>query len=102
MTLSVRQAAKVMRKFRIEDGDVILVKNDTDLANEENMNALISGLKIIGHSHTIILVVDEFDNIKTVDETHMNEFGWYRIETLKNRIIRKIKEESDDEEKPSD
>ena len=89
--LSRRMASKLLQKFKVNDGDVLLVKSNTELSTDDNMRALATGLKILGHAHTIILVVDEFDNIKTVDETTMAKYGWYRIETLKNQIMKAAK-----------
>lgn len=87
-SLSIKSAAKLMRKMRVKDGDVILVKKDTELSSEENMKTLMSSLKVIGFSATIVVVVDEFDHIKTINETDMNKFGWYRIEALKRFLGR--------------
>ena len=97
MPLSIRQAAKLMKKFKIADGDVVLVKSNSDLSNDENMRALAGGIKIMGHTHTIILIVDEFDDIKSVPEENMNRYGWFRINTLR-KIIKQAAEEKQSEE----
>lgn len=86
--LSIKSAAKLMRKMRVSDGDVILVKQDTELSSDENMKTLMSSLKVIGFSATIVVVVDEFDHIKTLNEDGMNKFGWYRVEALKRFVGR--------------
>ena len=96
--LSIRTAAKLLRKFKVVDGDVLLVKSDSELSSDDNMRALASGLKIIEHANTIILLVDEFDDIKTVSETHMNKYGWYRIETLQKQVLKVAKKNEAKEE----
>ena len=96
--LSIRTAAKLLRKFKVVDGDVLLVKSDSELSSDDNMRALASGLKILEHANTIILIVDEFDDIKTVGEEHMNKYGWYRIETLQKQVLKVAKKNEAKEE----
>lgn len=92
--LSIRQLAKVLRKLNVRDGDVLLVKSQTSLSSKEMVGEIIEGLKKLGHTRSLVMVVDDFNDISTMNETEMNKHGWYHMKTLLN-MVNKGKKETD-------
>lgn len=81
-----RNLAKVARKLKINNGDVLLIKQGTSLANEEAITDISHAASKIGLEKCIIIVVDDFDSLKAINETDMNKMGWFRINTLRKLI----------------
>lgn len=65
-------------RLDIMDGDVILIRAGSRLANQQSMNNLMTALSERGRSHCILVVVGEFTDLSTLSEGQMNVYGWYR------------------------
>lgn len=89
------KAAKLIKKLKLSDNSVILLKKD-ELALggiEEIKNALErTTLKNI-----LVLVVDDLENVRALPQIEMQRYGWYRVEYLMDKVLRKKKEESNAE-----
>lgn len=71
------QMGKIIRKLNISPGDVLLIKQDSELATKENLNRL--GELFTEHYkgfNVVFVVVENFDDLQKADEETMNKFGW--------------------------
>ena len=84
--ITPKLAHKMLRQLRIRNGDVILIKQSTELAIKGNMDVLAEALGKMGHTTTIMIVVEDFDNIKVIDELGMNKRGWFKARHLSKLI----------------
>jgi len=78
MTLSLRRAGKFLKKCKLGDGDMLLIKSDSELAKEQNLRVLFEAIERIGKL-CMLIVVDDFDDVRTMNETDMNKLGWFRL-----------------------
>lgn len=93
---SMRYIGKFVRKLKLFDGCVLVIKNGTPLTESENIDALGKMIEETSVKDVLILVVDELDQIAVLSENQMNTLGWYRVETLRGKILRR-----NDESAPS-
>lgn len=66
------------RALRVNDGDIILVKRDSHLIAERNLNDLATSLGRTGRGRCILIVVDDFDDLSILTEEEMRKHGWIR------------------------
>lgn len=85
---SIRNIARTMRKMHIANGDVILVKMGTNFAKKEHIEDFVKAGGKMGLDKVVIMVVDELDDIRKLDEKEMNKYGWYKMDSLVNRVIK--------------
>lgn len=95
--LSIRQLARLLKKFHVEDGDIIALRNRSTNANYETIEQLSKALGRIDRHHVLVIVVDDFDDMQVLNETEMNKRGWFRLEqiskSLRERVTSKHREE---------
>ena len=97
-TLSGKKVARYLRKLKIQDDSILLIKGHSPLADKGNMEALVEGLKVLGLKRVIVVMVDDINSIRVVSETDMNNAGWYHIKTLKGMLGKaKAMEETDEQ-----
>ena len=97
-TLSGKKVARYLRKLKIQDDSIRLIKSHSPLADKENMAALVEGLKTLGLKRVIVVMVDDINSIRVVSETDMNNAGWYHIKTLKGMLSKaNVAEETDEQ-----
>lgn len=95
---SVRQIARLLKKIHIEDGDIIALRHRSANANIQTIESLTVALDRIGLSRVLVVVVDDFDDMRALDEREMNKRGWFRLDKLikpKHREENKIDPGSD-------
>ncbi len=86
MQFSLRQAGKLVRKMKIKDRDVVLLKPPL----HQFKGGIIEALRRRKHTAgTMVVLVDDFDDMKALDEATMNEHGWYHLDHLKRLLKRK-------------
>ena len=77
---------QALRSVKISDGEIILVKSQTMLSKENNLQDLSWALRERDLKKCIAIIVDDFDDLSVLTEDKMNELGWYRkdetIETV--------------------
>ena len=73
---------KVISSLKVNNGDVILVRNQSLV--HRNMNKIAEVLGDAGLDKCIMIAVNEFDDLTIVDEEGMKAHGWQRIETESN------------------
>jgi hypothetical protein len=92
---TVREVMKAFRKVHLHSGDVILLKKGSNLANEQDIDRMIKAGEEMGLDKVLIVVVDDFDDVKHLNENSMAEYGWFRIETIRKLIHSKPSSEGD-------
>ena len=88
------KAAKLVRKLKLSDNCVLLIKNSDALATAE-IEDIGNAIKAL-HINAVIMVVDDLDNIRALPQVEMQRYGWYRVEYLMNKVLRKKEEKKDD------
>lgn len=78
--LSVRQMNKVVRRLRLKDNDVILVKEETEMAKKPNMDSLATAVGNTGVRGIIVIVVQSLNDISSLSTEQMQQHGWYKFE----------------------
>jgi len=71
----IRQA---IQKLTIIDGDVLLIKKGSELAEQKNFDYLAKHMARTGKENCVLIRVADFDDVTTLDEDAMNELGWYK------------------------
>ena len=74
-----KQIKRVVRKLSIKNGDIIALKRGTWLATKEKIDMLGEYLAKSSRAHCLIIVVDELDDLESLNEKIMNRYGWYKI-----------------------
>jgi len=91
--ISVRQAMKYMTNLHVKDGDVIAIKVGTPLATTEAVDVIAKALEKNGFTKCIVAVVNDFDDLKVLDEAGMLRRGWVNMDKVralgKKRVSKK-------------
>lgn len=87
--LSVRQMARLLKKISLRDNDIILVKNDK-FEPQEILDALKRGIERINLTRVIVVMVEDFNDITTLNRQQMNSHGWYHVSQI-NRLTDKVR-----------
>lgn len=77
---SVRKASSVFRKLDVKNGNIVLVKRSI-VSDGDDLDKLRAALGRLG-LNALVLVVDNMDDVKSLDEGMMRQLGWIRLETL--------------------
>lgn len=75
---------KLAHKLRLSSDSMVLLKKGSAIAEPKVITDLVSTIEKTNLSNIILLVVDDFDDIRIMDERQMNAHGWFRIETLRH------------------
>lgn len=86
--LSVRQMARLLKKLPIRDGDIVLVKQ-SKFNEKEVMEALRRGVERLDIGGIYVIMVSNFDDIKTLNRQEMANHGWYHISDI-NKLTDRI------------
>lgn len=89
----VQNIRKALKKLEIKNGDTILIKSGTMMAEQEWIEELIQIGSAMGLDRVLITVVDDFDNLRVLDETAMATHGWYRL-NFRRKQVRPIEPET--------
>lgn len=85
---SRRQMSRLLKKITLKEGDIVLVKR-SKFNDAEILDALRKGVESLGISKVFAIIVDDFEDIKTINQQEMNAYGWYNIEQI-NKVTRRI------------
>jgi hypothetical protein len=95
----VKQLKQFIRKMRVENQSIILVKDDG--SNPDNATGLAGALSdaIIQSKikDVFVIVVKDFDLINVANLRDMNKAGWFRREQIEN-LFHKISVKKPEEE----
>lgn len=86
--LSVRQMARLLKKISLRDNDVILVRSDK-FDPQEILEALKKGIERINLTRVIVVMVEDFGDIESLNKQQMNSHGWYHVSQI-NRLTDRI------------
>lgn len=99
--LSLRKLGRIARKLHLSDNCLLLVKAGSELARQDNINDLSTVVERTNLKNVIVIVVDDFDDLLTLDEKKMSSKGWFHINTL-SKIIKVPQDKQDaDQDKTS-
>lgn len=85
MDISVRQIARLLKKYHIENGDILALKTHSQNANVETIDLIAKALERL-NLNVLVIVVDDFNELNVLNETEMNKRGWFRLEKILRRI----------------
>lgn len=77
---------KMAHKLRLCSDSIILLKRGTEIAQKDTIDSLVDSIQHTNLSNIILIVVEDFDDIRIMDEKQMNVRGWFRLETLQNMV----------------
>ena len=80
--VSIKTLGKLMRKMRIRSKDIVLIKSGSDLANQDVIREFEKACKETGITDIIFVVVDDFDDLSSIDAGIMSRHGWFHVSTL--------------------
>jgi hypothetical protein len=81
MNPKVRNVVRdAIRRLKINDGDIVLVKGESRMAQQSNFESFAQYLGKTGRERCIVCVVADFDDLTVLDEAEMNKRGWYHID----------------------
>jgi hypothetical protein len=66
----------MIRKLRVNHGDILLVKKDTDM--ETAAKLLGDALAQRGFDNVLVIAVADLDDISKIDREVMHEYGWFQ------------------------
>lgn len=84
-TLSVRQMARLLKKISLHDGDIVLVKQ-SKFDEKELAEALRRGVERLDIGGIYVIMVSDFDDIKTLNRQEMNNLGWWHVDQI-NKVV---------------
>jgi hypothetical protein len=91
---SLRQISKLIKKFSINNGDILALKHNSANANKETIDVIIEAVTKMG-LNILVIVVEDFDDLSVLNETAMNTRGWFKLDKLR-KLIRPKERETDD------
>lgn len=88
--ISMRQLSKIARKLRLNDHDILLVKQGSGLDDKDVIAKLADEIGItLGVYKCIILVAKDLDDLTKLDHRAMYKHGWVQIGRLAELFRRK-------------
>lgn len=84
--ISIRKLNQYIKKVRLNDGDIILLMRDCGVQPDILMDAIGRA----GYKDVTLVLVEDMEDLSVLDESSMNQHGWYHITVLK-RIVNKEK-----------
>ncbi|KKL91617.1 hypothetical protein LCGC14_1892870 [marine sediment metagenome] len=86
--LSIRTLSKAMRKMKLSDNCVVMVKRGSDLATSERLKTLENTIALAQTVNVVIVVVDDFGDLKAIDKETMGANGWYYIDSIRRKLFK--------------
>lgn len=82
--MNTREAAKFVRKFRIDDNCILVVKDGSIIS--EQRERVGKAIEKAGIKNVILLVVDDMDDVKVFNKLEMNRLGWFRLDEVRRLV----------------
>lgn len=73
------KAGKVIRKMRLQDGDVLLIKRGSGLDTKEAVSEMTDIFQKNYPFRMVFIVVGDLDDISKADPEIMRQNGWLKI-----------------------
>lgn len=81
--ISTKTLKSYIHKLRVDENCIILIKANTPLASDENIQKLVAAGRTMNIKGAVMVaVVDDFDEIQTLNKMEMQKYGWYRREDI--------------------
>lgn len=95
-SLSLKLLRNFVRKLRLRDGDVVLIRSESPLSRIDALNTLDDAVRSANIHDVIFIVVDDFDAVETIDEAKMMELGWVRTKRIDKLLgVNKVVQQDD-------
>lgn len=88
-SLSVRQMARLLKRISLHEDDILLIRRDK-FSDNEVLNQLKVGIERLNLRRVLAIMVDEHEDISTLNQQDMNKNGWYHISQI-NKLTNRIK-----------
>jgi len=70
---------KTIRALNVKDGDVILLKINTEGINDKKqVNAFANAIRAGGRPNCVLIALDNFDDLDVLNEEDMEKHGWIK------------------------
>jgi len=76
----------------------VLVKAGSEMAKNFNLAAFSDALATTGVDGIIVVVVDDFHDIRKLSEKDMRQHGWFKLSTASAAVMEKIMKDKDKED----
>jgi hypothetical protein len=96
--VSVRKLNKFIKRLNITDKSVVVIKQGTDMAQHGNLNALAQTVGDAGFEGVVVVIAEELDDIKVLNEKAMNEHGWVKTSSVIAKLFDEEKENEPEED----
>jgi len=73
--------AKLLKKYRVSNGDIIAIKHQSENANRAAMDFIANALEKMG-VQALVVVVNDFDDLTVLNEQEMARRGWYKMSSI--------------------
>lgn len=80
---TLRDIVRAIKKLHVANGDILLVKKGTSLAQGDDLDSLLTAGKQMGLDNVLVVLVDDFDDLTVLNEQGMANHGWFRAGALK-------------------
>lgn len=93
--IDLKQSSKLIRKLRLKSHDVVLVKAGSEMGKNFNLAAFSDALASTGIDGIIVVVVDDFHDIRKLSEKEMKKYGWFKLSSASAAVMEKIMKDKD-------
>lgn len=73
--------SKLIKKFHVNNGDIIAIKHQSENANRAAMEFIADALEKMG-VQALVIVVNDFEDLSVLNEQEMNKRGWYKMSSI--------------------
>lgn len=90
---TTKQLKNYIRKLRVTHNSVIMIlaKDENDQDAKDLATSLADAIEETDLQHVVVMLIDSFDRIASMDINAMNKLGWFRREQIVD-LFKKIKE----------
>jgi bifunctional DNA-binding transcriptional regulator/antitoxin component of YhaV-PrlF toxin-antitoxin module len=98
--LSVRQMARLLRKISLKEDDILLIRKDK-FSEQEILEQIKKGVERLNLKRVLAIIVDEFEDISSLNKQEMRNHGWYHISDI-NKLSNAIHEHVKNKQNPGE
>ena len=73
--------SRLLKRLHVGNGDILALKYQSENANVQAIDTITHALESMG-LNILVIVVDDFEDLSVLNETAMNQRGWYRFKSL--------------------
>lgn len=87
--VSIRRIKDYIKKLKIEDNTILLIRDDCSAADVEMWRTALAGMKL---NNMLIVIVKDLEDVELWDKAVMQKHGWYRLEDLQKLFVKAQKD----------